>query len=85
MFVCVCECVILPRKSIFRLIDCTDITIAVYRGRKQYNNNNGIGGTSVGVPQCYMFLCPCVYGLQQYGRLWDVIVIITGHCHTNCF
>ena len=21
------------------------------------------------VPQCYMLVCPCVYGLQQYGRL----------------
>ena len=21
------------------------------------------------VPQCYMLLCLCVYGLQQYGRL----------------
>ena len=21
------------------------------------------------VPQCYMLLCPCVYGLQQYGHL----------------
>ena len=25
--------------------------------------------TSVVVPQCYMFQCPCVYGLEQYGEL----------------
>ena len=27
------------------------------------------GGTSVVVPECYMLLNPCVYGLQQYGHL----------------
>ena len=30
----------LPWKSVVRLTDRPDMTIAVYRGRKQHNNNN---------------------------------------------
>ena len=36
------------------------------------------GDTSVVVPKCYMFLRPCVYGVQQYGHL-----NIAGH-YTSC-
>ena len=33
----------LPRKSVVRLTDRPDMTLDVYRGRKQqYNNNNNI-------------------------------------------
>ena len=27
------------------------------------------GRNSVVAPQCYILLCPCVYGLQLHGRL----------------
>ena len=30
-------------------------------------------------PKCYMLLCPCVYGLQQYGHLNN-----SSHC-ASCF
>ena len=28
------------------------------------------------VPQCYMLLCPCVYGLQHYGQLPVVLPVL---------
>ena len=30
----------LSRKSVVRLTDCPDMTLAVYRGQKQQHNNN---------------------------------------------
>ena len=37
-------------------------------------------GTSVVVTQCYMLLCPCVYGLQLYGHLinsWPLCFLLS--------
>ena len=37
----------LPRKSVVRLTDRPDMTLDVYRGRKQHHNNNNGTGTFI--------------------------------------
>ena len=37
------------------------------------------------VPQCYILLFPCVYGLQQYGHLINSCPLCFLFCSVSCF
>ena len=61
----------LPRKSVVRLTDRPSMTLDVYRGKQQYNNNNNLavaGNVFDGV-----FLCCPFFPLDVLDEVWDLI------------